>query len=263
MSTNWSIRSLGAPYFCAWQKGLAGMDSLGLGEYGLVELSVTFQVFALPQQYADPQEIHPLISFSRFLIGTRLVELGITPSGQYGAIVLPDSGGPAALSSAAVISPDGQWHTLYMLWDGGTATLTVTLDSQTPVVVTGGVGGYPIAPLSLFMLFNGPNMISRTDVAIRSAWASCSGAGGSSGIIEWLVNEKSGYSIAGEPAAAGTYPLVSSFDLTCEYFPLARSLPWGSIPTAAPGSDAVAWFLQTEYAESSPAETVYTEVALT
>lgn len=261
MSANWSMRSKGRPYFVFCQPNLGGMDATGLGAYGAVEMEVEFRLHALPPAYADPNEIHSLMEFGHFIVGTRWLTVGITPSGRYVAASRPEDGGPIAYSYAGAIVPDGLWHTAYVLWDGSTGDILLRVDGDAAYTANTGVAGYAIPALGEVMLFNGHDMLARSDVSIRSAWMSFSGAGSSSGVVRWKVNEKFGLSIQGTKETDGSYPLVTSFALQGAYRPPLRfPAVYGGIPDTEPDGSAFAWSVGTDYTEVPAPETAYTEV---
>lgn len=253
MSANWGIRSFGKPYFAMTQRAYDGMASGGLYGVGIIEFTVTFQMFARPTMSASASEIHPMVSIAD-VFGQSLFEVGITP---LGALAGAAKNGATAATADGLMYPDGRWHTVDIFYDTGSGNLLLTLDSR--ILVSGSDGGGDLLPNSVgrMIAFNGPNGISRTDLAIRSIVSYSTD--GTARTCTHLFNEKAGDTVAGTKNS-GDFPDVYSFDLQAEFMtPIGHTLLWGPIPSSGLET-AYRWQVDTDYEDVSPTRTVYEEV---
>lgn len=255
MSTNWSLRSYGRPYFAMEQPDRSGMAADGLHTYGIVNLGVDFRVFAMPTRKASDSENHVFASVAD-LHGARLLEVGVTP---LGALAVQGKAGivPTFTSAQGLIYPDGRWHYVEATFDVGTGFATLVLDGNLLLSAAGTPGNLTPTSVALVRLFNGADALARTDLAIRSAVLSTSD--GQARVCTYNFLEKSGSALAGTKDD-GDFPLVSSFDLAARWMvPLSYALPWGDVPNTGL-MDAFRWTLATEYEEVLVAAPDYEEV---
>jgi hypothetical protein len=224
----------------------------GLYDVGIVSYVVEFQLFALPVRHAIDDENHPLISIHDYPIN-RIMDFGITP---LGALSCQTKNGANLKTANGVVTADGLWHTASCLYDP-TGDLLITLDNLVGVGATDSGGFLLPGNVARLRLFNGPDGIARTDVAIRRVEIATSD--GTPRVCTYLFTEKSGTALAGTKDS-GDFPDVFSFDLLAEFMtPLGYAPMWGPVPTVGL-ADAYRWMLDTEYEDITPAPTEFEEM---
>jgi hypothetical protein len=255
------IRSKGKPYFSLvtsddTQQNLGPSD----GENTWL---LTFAINSPPAQLANPDELHPIVSY--FVPGAgEHWALAVTPNG---ALAAREAGVVTVRTPPGVVPFNGTFHSLNFFRTGLSASdlRGITLDGTTIVEQYGTSARFSSAGARWFMFFN--DWLGSTQCAMTIRYFEFDPEG--TNPLRWMFNEGAGVTVKAEEysfidnawehqPSGSDYP-GCNYDASAQWFdPRSQGKPLlrGSIPTASVQS-AYTWDISTSYGGVKPGDTDY------
>lgn len=239
------MRSLGVPGAGLMLDPEFSTPTPGTAQHGIAEVKLyATMIDSLPKKLSSDSECHWLFSFHDRFVGTEILSVGVTPTGQLHAVA-PD--GTTATTAAGVFVPDGTEREIILTWIGFGAIGQLQCTGMAPLTI-GAAGptqyAVPITASSVCLL-NGRDAIARHNVLVRrleTTWLSLTDV---PCYVVYDFSEGEGDTVGADVTGD---PMLSGFDMKLtRRWMQEYSCPWPDVDYSNDPASALTWVRKTDF----------------